>query len=290
MLRHAHTRALFAHVTGLEVAGAVALEGLAGRTAIVTGGGSGIGAACARRLSAEGARVVVVDVDGESAEDTARALPGPALAVAADVSREEEVDRYVEAAVERFGRVDAHHLNAGIGGTLAPLAEIEAADFDRVIAVNLRGVFLGLRAAFRQFARQSTGGAIVVTTSLAGSRGADDLVPYHASKHGVTGLMRCAAVAGGPIGVRVNAVAPGIVSTGLVAAPGGGALDGGGADARAAASTPLGRAGSPDEVAAIVAFLLSDDAAYVSGSVYPVDGAAGAVNPFRPLPRRLGAP
>ena len=244
-------------------------SGLAGKVAVVTGGASGIGAATAERLLAEGANVVAVDLERAD--------------VRADVSTEDGVDTYMQAAVDRFGRVDLYHLNAGIAGTLAPIPEVSAEEFDQVFAVNVRGVFLGLRAAFRQFARQGTGGAVVTTASLAGLRGGADLVPYHASKHAVIGLTRCAAVHGGQLGVRVNAISPGIIPTGLLSRPDGTATGAGGADSRARASTPLERVGSPQEVAALVAFLLSDDAAYITGGVHPVDGGAGAVNPFRPL-------
>src|SRR5207247_1956315 len=116
--------------------------GLPQKVALVTGGAGGIGPATAARLSAEGPRVVAVDGDGEGAERVARSLPGPALAVRADVSREEDVEAYMDAAVERCGRVDLHHLNAGIAGTLAPIPDIEATEFDEVLAVNVRGVFL----------------------------------------------------------------------------------------------------------------------------------------------------
>jgi NAD(P)-dependent dehydrogenase (short-subunit alcohol dehydrogenase family) len=265
------------------------LRGLAGRVAVVTGGGGGIGAATARRLSDEGARVLVVDTDELRAREVAQSLPGPAAWVRADVSDEADVARYLEAAVSRFGRVDLHHLNAGIAGSLTALPDLAAEDFDRVMAVNVRGVFLGIRAAFRQFASQhaeladaaADRGAIVITASIGSLRGSADLLPYQTSKHAVLGLLHGAAVYGGPLGIRVNAVAPGIVPTELFAATPD--ARGGKADmTRRASTTPLRRAGTTDDIAGVVAFLLSADAAYITGQVVPADGGASIVSSVRP--------
>jgi NAD(P)-dependent dehydrogenase (short-subunit alcohol dehydrogenase family) len=259
----------------------MALRGLAGKVTIVTGAASGIGAGAARRLVEESAVVVLVDQDGAGAEELSRSLGGESLVVEADVSREEDVVRYTKAAVDRFGRIDLYHLNAGIAGKLALFPDATVEEFDRVLAVNVRGVFLGLREAFRQYARQGGGGAVVTTASICSFGGGADLVAYHASKHAIVGLMRSAAVYGGPIGTRVNAVAPGIGPTNLLGPPAESTAGDSGTSARARLA-PLQRAGTTEEIGAVVAFLLSDEASFATGDVYSVDGGAVAVNPVRP--------
>lgn len=253
----------------------------AGKVAVVTGAGNGLGRASARRLAAEGANVVAVDINADTVEETVAGLPTSSIAVRADVADEADVRSYVDAAVAEFGRIDLHHLNAGIFGSFAGLPDLPAEDFDRVIAVNVRGQFLGLRAAFRRYREQDAVGSIVVTASIASLTGSADLLPYVTSKHAVVGLIRAAAMYGGPLGIRVNGVAPGIVPTDLFAAAA--SATGGKNDmARRAATTPLRRAGSAEEIAAVTAFLLSDDAAYVTGQVVSADGGATVVNPVRP--------
>jgi 3alpha(or 20beta)-hydroxysteroid dehydrogenase len=249
----------------------------AGRVAIVTGGAGGIGAAAARRLVADGARVVLVDRDEVALERVAAEM-GAAGALVADVTDEAAVDGYVRRAVAEHARVDLFFNNAGVEGRLASIMDLAVADFDRVMAVNARGVFLGLRAVMRQMREQGTGGAIVNTASMAGLRGGTLLGPYVASKHAVIGLTRTAALEGGPLGIRVNAVAPGFIDTRMQRSllrqrwPD----DPDGAMAARSATIPLKRYGTAEEVANLVAWLLSDEAGYVTGSVSTIDAGLTA--------------
>jgi NAD(P)-dependent dehydrogenase (short-subunit alcohol dehydrogenase family) len=251
------------------------VNGLAGKVALVTGGAGGLGSASARRLSAEGCRVVVVDIDGDAASKVAGALPGEAIGVAADVAVEADVERYLHEAVAAFGRVDLHHLNAGIPGSPGMLPDLDADGFDRVMAVNVRGIFLGLRGAFRLYRSAGSAGNVALTASIASLRGSADLIAYQTSKHAVLGLLHGAAMYGGPLGIRVNAVAPGIVPTDLFSASGRDDM------VRRAASAPLRRAGTPGEIASVVAFLLSQESSYMTGETVSVDGGSAIMSTVR---------
>jgi NAD(P)-dependent dehydrogenase (short-subunit alcohol dehydrogenase family) len=256
------------------------MRGLEARVAMVTGGARGIGAACVRRLAEEGCRLVIVDIDLDAAQALANELGDSAIAVRADVASETDVSASMDQAVKRFGGVDLFHLNAGVGGDYTPISEAETEDYDRVMAIDLRGVFFGLRAATRHLRDRGVPGAIVTTSSVGGLVGGEWIAAYHAAKHGVIGLTKSAAMHGGRFGIRANAVAPGMIDTEL------GALMAdhvgtGTVDPRQVQidTVPLGRPGVPSEIASAVAFLLSDDASYITGTVMVIDGGTMADHP-----------
>jgi NAD(P)-dependent dehydrogenase (short-subunit alcohol dehydrogenase family) len=247
---------------------------LAGKSALVTGGASGIGAATALAMAREGARVLVADRNDPAATVAAiNAAGGQALGMVADVTDEEAVAAMVARAVGAFGRLDCAFNNAGIAPAAIGKAGVATGDTERaaweaVLAVNLTGVFLCLRAEIQ--AMRGKGGAIVNTASIAGMRALTGAAAYVASKHGVIGLTRTAAAEEAP-GIRVNAVCPGFVDTPMTAdvrARRGPAIE---------ARAPMRRFGRPEEIAEVVVFLCSDRASFIAGSAWTADGGYAAL-------------
>lgn len=249
---------------------------LNGKAALVTGGASGIGRATALAFACEGASLVLADVDAAGGEDTAaaaRAAGANAHFVRCDVARSADVEALVAGTIARLGRLDCAFNNAGIEGRLGPLAECPEEDFARVIDVNLMGVWRCLRAELPHMTARGSG-AIVNTASVAGLVGAGGLAAYVASKHAVMGLTKVAALEAARSGVRVNAVCPGVIQTPMVdrldaASPG--------AIEALVAVEPMGRVGTPEEVAAAVVWLCSDAASFTTGHGLVIDG--GYVTP-----------
>ncbi|HZR83367.1 MAG TPA: SDR family NAD(P)-dependent oxidoreductase [Candidatus Binatia bacterium] len=247
-----------------------------GKVAVVTGAAGGIGRATVDRLAREGARIAAVDIDRGALDEVAagvRAHGSEMLAIPADVTRAEDVRGFLDDASTRFGGVDLLFNNAGIEGVVTPFEEYPEDVFDRVMAVNVRGVFLGLKYALPRM-RARGGGAIVNTSSVAGLTGNPLVSAYITSKHAVIGLTRSAAMAGAADGVRVNAVCPAPIETRMMRSLEEGFAPGAPESVKTMMKTriPLGRYGTPDEIAAVVAFLFSDDARYITGAIYPVDG------------------
>lgn len=244
----------------------------AGKVALVTGAAGGIGRATAQAFAREGARVVVSDWKEEEARATAEAIReagGEALFVAADITRSAQVKALVEQSVAHFGRLDIAHNNAGVLNTMSQiLADDAEEDFDRIMAVNAKGTFLCMKHEIAQMLKQGGGGAIVNTASAVALVGMPNAVPYVASKHAVAGMTKAAALQFAASGIRINAVCPGSIRTPMLA------------DALAypeiekflVDQQPIGRLGTPEEIASAVLWLASDGASFAIGTVLAVDG------------------
>lgn len=246
---------------------------LDGKVALITGAARGIGAAAARLFVQEGARVVLVDLLEAPLQALAQELGERANFHLADITNETAIKSLVDQTVRQHGQLDIALLNAGIAGQILPLTDYPTEVFDKIMAVNVRGVWLGLKYVMK--AMEAKGGSIVITASTAGIRATPNMAAYTASKHAAIGLMRAAAVEGAARGIRVNTVNPATIDTPMVAAlsdPSGGET----MHQQQARHIPIGRIGKPEEVARMMLFLASDDASYCTGGVYMVDGGISA--------------
>ena len=252
---------------------------LDGKIAVVTGAAGVIGSAAMKLLAERGARIVAVDRSKQDIEAAIRDLPASAqaLAVAADVTGEDEVAEYVRATIDRFGTIDVFYNNAGIEGAVKPIAEYPLETFRKVIDVNVVGVFLGIKHVLPVMLKQDKG-SIINTASIAGLIGSPHIAVYSASKHAVIGLTKSAAWECSGTGVRVNCVCPGLIDSRMLSS----ILQGRNVgnepppNEKIVERIPARRLGQASEVASIVAFLASDEASYVSGSSYTVDGGRTA--------------
>jgi NAD(P)-dependent dehydrogenase (short-subunit alcohol dehydrogenase family) len=249
---------------------------LVGKVALVTGGGSGIGRATSQAYAREGAKVAVVDIDGAAARDVAdtiKALGGEAISIATDVSNSSQVAAMVEQVVARFGRLDIAFNNAGIDLEHEPLAMATEETFDKLMNVNVKGVWLCMKYEILQMLKQGSG-AIVNTSSIGGLIAAARQPIYGGTKHAVIGLTKAAAIEYGRKGIRINAVCPGVIRTPM--------MDRGIAreprrQQFIEQAHPIGRVGEAEDIASAVVFLSSDDAAFIIGHAMPVDGGFTAV-------------
>jgi len=253
-----------------------------GKVALITGGGNGIGRTTALAFAKAGAKVVVIDKDSAAAKSTADTIKqqkGEAISVGGDVTKSADVQAYVKAALDAYGRIDCFLNNAGVEGKIANIVDYDETTFDQLIGVNVKGVFLGLKYVLPVMTKQGSG-AIVNTASVAGLLGTPGMAPYVASKHAVIGLTKTAAGEVARQGVRVNAVCPGPVDTRMIHAieaqidP----SNPTGVSERYASNIPLGRYASTDEISNMVLFLTSDLASGMTGGHYVVDGGRTAVS------------
>ncbi len=248
------------------------------KVAIITGGARGIGLAAGKLFAQEGARVLLVDLQEDALREAVDGIGDERVSYqVADVSQPEQVKAYVATALQRYGRIDCFLNNAGVEGVVAPIVDCPVEAFDQVMAVNVRGVWLGLKYVIPTMLTGG-GGSIVITSSLAGLKGTPNMSPYITSKHAVVGMMRSVSQEYATQGIRINTVNPAPIETRMMRA-----LEEGFAPGKAAAAKqqlslmmPMGRYGEPEEVAKLMAFLCSDEASYCTGGTYSVDGGASA--------------
>lgn len=247
---------------------------LEGQTAVITGAAGGIGSAAVHTFVKEGANVLAVDIDEVKLDQLVDDLGDDRVSsYVVDVTQASENQAMADVAVERYGGINHFLANAGIEGQVRPILSYDENTFDRVLAVNVKGVWLGLRAVVPKMI-ESSGGSVVITSSVAGLRGGPNVAPYSTSKHAVIGLMRSAAKEFAPHNIRVNTINPSPVETRMMRSLEAGSSpdDPDLAKRRIAANIPLGRYAEPSEIASVMLFLCTSDASWITGSVYTVDG------------------
>ncbi len=254
------------------------MKRLEGKVAIITGGTGGIGRATAKQFLIEGAEVLLFDFNEENIIETYEQLESNNLSYfVGDVTRFEDNLKAVEIAKEKYGGLDIFVANAGIEGDIKTIEEYDIDRFDQVIAVNVKGPFLGLKAAIPAMDSRG-GGSFIITSSIAGLSGTPQLGPYATSKHAVIGLMKSAAKECAQKNIRVNSINPSPVETRMMRSIEEGLMPGGAEEAKGvmASNIPLGRYGEPEDVAKLMLFLASDDSSFITGSVYAIDGGSTA--------------
>ncbi|MFT6434513.1 MAG: NAD(P)-dependent dehydrogenase (short-subunit alcohol dehydrogenase family) [Candidatus Azotimanducaceae bacterium] len=254
------------------------MERITGKVAVITGGAGGIGKAVGKLFVAEGADVLLVDLDEQTLQDACKEIGSNKVSYCiADVTKAEDNLEMIRIAEERYGGVDILLANAGIEGDVASIVDYDESRFDQVMAVNIKGPFLGLKAAIPAINKRG-GGSVIITSSVAGINGGANVAPYVTSKHAVIGMMKSAAKECAAMNIRVNTVNPSPVETRMMRS-----LEEGFAPGQAEAmkaqmqaNIPLGRYAEPEDIANIMLFLVSDDASFVTGSVYMADGGTTA--------------
>lgn len=250
------------------------MERLKGKVAIITGGAGGIGKAAGAMFVREGADVLLVDLDEAALKRACDEIGSNRVSyLVGDVTSAADNDKMVETATERYGGVDVLLANAGIEGDIASLLDYDESRFDQVMAINVKGPFLGLKSVVPAMQKRG-GGSVVITSSIAGISGTPNMVAYGTSKHATIGLMKAAAKEFAAMNIRVNTVNPSPVNTRMMRSIEDGMAPGAGDQAKAMmeARIPLGRYGEPEDVARVMLYLASDDSAFVTGSIHMVDG------------------